>query len=85
MYVIKTITKFCKKCHKIKVEKIINPNDICRFCRCGTDGNPVLISNEGLSRMRVESLCTAKKDEKKARMKTIRDIEEGERIEIVSD
>lgn len=29
--------KFCKKCHKMCVSKVTNPNNLYRICRCGDE------------------------------------------------
>ena len=46
--------KFCGKCHKMKVKKIINPNNLTRFCHCDPNGSG-LFSEDVLSRMRSEA------------------------------
>ena len=51
--------KFCKKCHKIRMVKLVNPNNVYRQCICDVY---VFLSNDVLSRIRVEKL--GKKKEK---------------------
>ena len=66
--------KFCKKCHKIRMVKLVNPNNVYRQCICDGD---VFLSNDVLSRIRVENLNVISRNERKMRMKMIREIEEN--------
>ena len=38
--------KFCKKCHKIRVVKIVNPNNVNRHCVCEGD-RMLLVETKG--------------------------------------
>ena len=47
--------KFCNKCHKMKVKKITNSNNLYRICFCDTSELEV-ISEDVKSRMRAITL-----------------------------
>ena len=44
--------KFCKKCHRMKSGKLVNPNNLGKYCNC--EGG-MIISDDVLSRMRTRA------------------------------
>ena len=65
--------KFCKKCHRMRVGKLVNPNNVNRHCNCDGD---MFLSNDVLSRIRAENSNVTSRNERKVHMKMIREIEE---------
>ena len=70
--------KFCGKCHKLIVKKIINPNNMHRICSCDSD-NILLLGKDVVSRMRAQAPGTATKNERKICMRIVKGIHEGSR------
>ena len=70
--------KFCGKCHKMKVEKVTNPNNQYRFCRCDPNGG-VLISGDVLSKMSSVASGTITRKGREERMRIVRKIE-GDKV-----
>lgn len=46
--------KFCSKCHKMIVKKVVNPNKALRVCCCWQTQHNITISNDVLSRCESE-------------------------------
>ena len=56
--------KFCNKCHKMIVKKVVNPLNLTRFCECNSIGK--MISKDVLARMR--AMASGNKENKKRAM-----------------
>ena len=66
--------KFCGKCHKMKVKKVTNPNNLNRFCHCDPDAG-TLLSESVLSRMRSSAPGIITRSIRKESMRTMRKID----------
>ena len=72
--------KFCGKCHKMKVKRVTNPNDLTRFCHCDPNGS-VLLNESVISRMRAMASGVDVRSCRRETMRNIRKLDEQDPVE----
>lgn len=65
--------KFCGKCHKMKVRVVTNPNNLNRYCCCGST---MLLTRDALSKRRSIAPAATARNRRKECMKIERGVEE---------